>query len=75
MSARPPPSPLPENEAEVIADLQSRIRWRGDQTRLAKEWGLAPCRISHVLKGRMRISDRIAAGLGYRRVTRWERVP
>lgn len=73
MTGRPTPQVRAENDDEVIAEMQSRIRWWGDQTRLAKEIGVQPCRLSNIIHGKARVSDRIAAGLGFRKRVRWER--
>lgn len=75
MAARiTPPHSRPVNDEEVVRAIKSKVRWWGDQTRLAKEIGVDSCRISRVLQGKDPVSDRIAAGLGFKRVSRWERI-
>ncbi|HVM38309.1 MAG TPA: hypothetical protein VM265_07985 [Sphingomicrobium sp.] len=62
------------SEEEMVIELSARIRRRGDQLRLARQLGVDHSEISKALSGAMRVSTNLAAGLGYRRVVRYERV-
>jgi hypothetical protein len=66
----------PKNEAAVRRELRRRIAalGRGGTARIADEIGISDSRISGVARGNYPVTDRIAKGLGFRRVVRWERL-
>lgn len=77
MSGRPnPPRIIPAGEKEVLAELRRRIEagGRGEIKRIADEIGVSHCRISAIARGYQPVTDRIAAGLGFRKTVAWERV-
>lgn len=61
-------------EAEMLERLRDRLTRAGDRKALAREFGVTPFALAGMLRGRWPVSEPIAEKLGYRRVTRFERV-
>ncbi len=63
------------NEQAVIELVRREKARAGGVSALAREWGVSPCYISQVLKGRMRPGPRILKPLGLKRVATVEFTP
>lgn len=61
-------------EEELVIELAAKVRRRGDHGRVAHQIGLSQSGLSNILTGGRAIGDKIAGALGYRRVTRFERI-
>lgn len=71
MSRRP--DPPAENEDAVVAELRRRRQRWGASKRLAHEIGVSTSILCRVARGQLAPSERVAAGLGFRKVVRWEK--
>jgi hypothetical protein len=73
-------SPTPSNrregigEADLVSDLRARLVAAEDRHALARELGVSPFKLAGILRGRWPIDDDLAARLGYRRITRFEKI-
>jgi plasmid maintenance system antidote protein VapI len=69
---------IPEHlltEEEIVVDLAARLDGRrGENGRLADQLGITRVELSRVLNGSAPLRPGIACTLGYRRVTRFERI-
>ena len=63
---------LAENEAEVRAALDKRLKRKGAAREMDEMLGLTESYISQMRKGP--VPPKVAYGLGYRRVVRWEKL-
>jgi len=61
-------------EELVIAELRRRAPRRGMRKQLAHELGTSEPTLAGIATGNRGVSPRIAEGLGFRLVARWERV-
>lgn len=61
-------------EATLRAELRRQVRQEGSIAALARKWGVSASLISEVMKGRHRVSERMARRAGFRKVVRWERI-
>lgn len=61
-------------EEEVVIELAGRVGRHGEQQRVAKQLGVSQGNVSNVLTNGRGVGPRLAAALGYRKVTRFERV-
>lgn len=61
-------------EEEIVVEIASRIRRRGDHQRVAGELGISQPGLSNILTGGRAIGAAVAERLGYRKVIRYERV-
>jgi hypothetical protein len=62
-------------EAEVAREIAARLDGKnGEQGRLANDLGIAQSTLSSLLSGRYPIGEDLARRLGFRRVTRFERI-
>lgn len=61
-------------EEELVVELAARLAGRGSGARLARKIGISQGGLSNVLTNGRGIGPRIAGALGYRKVTRYERV-
>jgi hypothetical protein len=61
-------------EDQMVAELRERLAASTDRHGLACELGVTPFRLAGILRGRWPIDDSLAEKLGYRRVTRFERL-
>lgn len=59
-------------EEEIVFELASRVRKRGDHGRVASEIGISQPGLSNILTAGRGIGPRVAAALGYRKVVRFE---
>lgn len=66
--------PPPVTEEDMRADLLARLKDSDDRHALARELGVTPFKLVGVLRGRWPIDDDLAARLGYRRITRFEKI-
>lgn len=65
-----------DGDEEVRAELNRRIRQRwGASKRLADQIGVTPSILCRMAKGQTPVTDRVAQGVGFRRVVKFERVP
>lgn len=69
-----PPAPLHQTEDDLKVELRARLVAADDKHALARELGVSPFQLTGILRGRWPIDDRLAAALGYRRITRFERI-
>lgn len=58
-------------EAQIVALLNSRCKHERQAT-VARSLGVTPQLICDIRNGRKRVSPQLLAGLGYRRVVRYE---
>lgn len=63
-----------DGEEEVRAELRRRMARRGAAKALAFDLGVSRQALCNMRDGRRRPSPRVAEGLGFRRVSRFERV-
>lgn len=61
-------------EEELVVELAGRICGGGGQKRVAADLGLSQGELSHAVSGKRGVTPNVAAALGYRKVTRFERV-
>lgn len=62
-------------EEQLVAKLRAGFRESGeDKAAYARRLGLTELQLTFLLRGGGRVSDRVAAALGYRKVIRFERV-
>lgn len=59
-------------EEDLVVDLASRVRKRGDCKRVAQQLGISQPALSNVLTGGRGIGDDLAGRLGFRRVVMFE---
>lgn len=62
-----------QTDADLLARLRARLEEPGGKTRLMRELGVTRMKLTGILRGRWPIDDQVAAGLGFRRVMRFER--
>lgn len=60
-------------DAEVIRRLQAEVKRHGSQAKWAKAHGFSRGFVSFVLAGSRGVSERLAAALGFERVSAWKR--
>jgi hypothetical protein len=65
--------PVPLAESELVALLRVRLERTG-KAALAREFGLSAFRLTGILRGRWPVPDAVAEKLGYRRISRFERI-
>jgi plasmid maintenance system antidote protein VapI len=61
-------------EEELVVELASKVVKRGDHGRVAYELGVSQPSLSNILTGGRPIGAGVAAKLGYRKVTRFEKI-
>jgi hypothetical protein len=61
-----------EHPSAVFHRLETEVEQAGGQRAWAKARGFSPSFINDVMRGRREITDRLAAALGFRRVTLWK---
>jgi hypothetical protein len=61
-------------EEEVVFEIASKVRRRGDHGRVAHQLGISQGALSNILTAGRSIGPRVAAALGYRRVIRFEKI-
>jgi hypothetical protein len=66
--------PAQVREADLVAALLARLKTAKDRHALARELGVTSFKLVGVLRGRWPIDDDLAGRLGYRRITRFERI-
>jgi hypothetical protein len=66
--------PTSHTEDDLVAQLRARLTAAEDRHALARELGVTPFKLVGVLRGRWPVDDDLAARLGYRRITRFERI-
>lgn len=60
-------------DADLLKLLQKAIAAAGSLRKWAQAHGFSPTYLSLVLRGKSKVSTRLAASLGYRRVSFWEK--
>jgi hypothetical protein len=64
-----------ENEDQVLAALHDRLPVaHGHGKRLSYDLGVSQCMLSQVLSRRKKPTEAMGLALGFRKVTRWERI-
>ena len=58
---------------QVVAELRRRLRPRGTSKRVAHELGVSTGSISQIASGYRLPSERVAKGLGFRKLVVWVR--
>jgi hypothetical protein len=61
-------------EVDLVSELRARLFAAKDRHALARELGVTPFKLAGTLRGRWPIDDDLAARLGYRRITRFEKI-
>jgi hypothetical protein len=61
-------------DEDLLAELRAQLDQPGGKDALAARLGLSAFNLSLLLRGRGQLSDKVAERLGYRRVTRFERI-
>jgi hypothetical protein len=61
-------------EEELVFELATRVRRRGDHGRVAHQLGISQPGLSNILTAGRGIGPRVAERLGFRKVVRFERI-
>jgi hypothetical protein len=61
-------------DEDLRIELRDRLDLAGGKAELARELGITEFKLTGVLRGHWTVCDEIAAALGYRKVTRFERI-